>query len=80
MTTDQARQVEKGEPAGEGRALIALNEPTAATPSPCHRQAPFLAHLIATKQQFPQTRARRRAEPEQAATAYRATADRAKWG
>jgi len=33
--------------------------------------ADFLAHLIATFAQAPQTRARRRAEPEQAVAAYR---------
>jgi hypothetical protein len=34
--------------------------------------ADFLAHLIATAAQAPQTRARRRAEPEQAVAAYEA--------
>jgi len=34
--------------------------------------ADFIAHLIATSAQAPQTRARRRAEPEQAIAAYRA--------
>lgn len=34
--------------------------------------ADFIAHLIATAAQAPQTRARRRAEPEQATAAYRA--------
>jgi hypothetical protein len=32
--------------------------------------ADFVAHLIATKAQAPQTRARRRAEPEDAVAAY----------
>ena len=32
--------------------------------------ADFVAHLIATSAQAPQTRARRRAEPEQAVAAY----------
>ena len=32
--------------------------------------APFLAHLIATRMQVPQTRERRRAEPEEAIAAY----------
>jgi hypothetical protein len=32
--------------------------------------APFLAHLLATAQGVPQTRARRRAEPGRAVTAY----------
>jgi hypothetical protein len=34
--------------------------------------ADFVAHLIATKDQLPQTRARRRAEPETAIAAYAA--------
>jgi hypothetical protein len=34
--------------------------------------ADFIAHLIATAARAPQTRARRRAEPEQALAAYRA--------
>lgn len=34
--------------------------------------ADFIAHLIATAAQAPQTRARRRAEPETATAAYRA--------
>jgi hypothetical protein len=34
--------------------------------------ADFIAHLIATAAQAPQTRARRRAEPEQAIAAYSA--------
>ncbi len=36
--------------------------------------APFVAHLIATHQSLPQTRARNRAEPANAASAYRAVA------
>jgi hypothetical protein len=38
---------------------------------PC---AVFLAHVIATAQQAPQTRARRRAEPDHATTVYGAAA------
>jgi hypothetical protein len=34
--------------------------------------APFVAHLIATVARVPQTRARRRAEPDAASAAYRA--------
>jgi hypothetical protein len=37
-----------------------------------HANADFIAHLIATTTQAPQTRLRRRAEPEQATAAYRA--------
>ena len=36
--------------------------------------APFLAQLVATKDQHPQTRERRRAEPDMASAAYRAAA------
>jgi len=61
-------------PAGESRALIALAPAAAACqPSGSYRQAAFLAHLIATKDQSPQTRERRRAEPGEAIAAYRAT-------
>jgi len=57
-----------------GRALIAI-EATGATadPWPRHQSAPFLAHLIATRMQAPQTRERRRAEPEQAIESYRSS-------
>ena len=41
---------------------------------PDYRQAQFLAHLIAMKDQHPQTRERRRAEPGEAIAAYRAAA------
>jgi hypothetical protein len=37
-----------------------------------HMRADFVAHLIATSAQLPQTRARRRAEPADAVAAYRA--------
>lgn len=39
-------------------------------------QAAFLVHLIATRRELPQTRARRRADPDDAARAYRARAAR----
>jgi hypothetical protein len=39
-----------------------------------HPTAPFLAHLIATRQQAPQTRQRRRAAPEAAVAVYVAAA------
>jgi len=44
-----------------------------------HPTATFLAHLIATAAQLPQTRARRRAEPDAAAAIY-ACADRTSGG
>jgi hypothetical protein len=57
----------------ESRALIAVEAAAAGDrplPLTRHPSAPFLAHLIATRMQTPQTRARRRAEPEQAIAAY----------
>jgi hypothetical protein len=56
------------------RALVALTPAAAAdkTPQACH-QAPFLAQLLAMKDQHPQTRERRRAEPDEVLAAYRAT-------
>jgi len=63
-----------------GRALVALEPISAARATHNHdrstryRQAPFLAQLIATKDQHPQTRERRRADPSDAIAAYRAMA------
>lgn len=59
----------------ESRALIAL-DPLRGRPQQmtAHRYAPFIAHLVATKDQHPQTRERRRADPVDAMAAYRATA------
>ena len=59
-----------------GRALVPTTPPPmrdscATRPRPA---APFLAHLIATAQQLPQTRMRRRAEPTDARVVYTATA------
>jgi hypothetical protein len=56
-------------------ALVALTPTADMRTSPeAHCQAPFLAQLLAIKDQHPQTRARRRAEPNEAIAAYRATA------
>jgi hypothetical protein len=56
------------------RALVAI-EPAIPHASPRalarHPAAPFLAQLIATYLQVPQTRSRRRAEPDVAIAAYR---------
>jgi hypothetical protein len=60
-----------------GTALIAIGmtdrtaSPAAASGRP---RANFLTQMIATAQRVPQTRARRRAEPDQAIAAYGATA------
>jgi hypothetical protein len=58
-----------------GRALMPL-PPTPHTEQapPPYSRANFLAHLIATAQALPQTRERRRAEPNHAAAAYAQTA------
>jgi hypothetical protein len=59
-----------------GRSLVPLkaHAGTAATSPYQPPSAPFLAHLIATAQRAPQTRVRRRAEPDLAATVYAAGA------
>jgi hypothetical protein len=63
-------------PAEESRALVPVTPVTADSRdlSPHYRPAAFLAHLIATKDQHPQTRERRRVEPHDAVTAYRTVA------
>ena len=59
--------------ASTSRALIALQPvPSGGTPLRTHPDARFLAHLIATDQRLPQTRERRRAEPQDAIAAYAA--------
>ena len=61
--------------AGESRALVVLQPPApGGAVSANRRQAAFLAHLLAMKEQHAQTRERRRAEPQEALAAYRATA------
>lgn len=86
-----ARFPRQSQPAAESRALVALTPAAAADLTTVYRQAPylasylasylapFLAQLIATKAHVPQTRVRRRAEPEEALAAYRAGADLMKW-
>ncbi len=66
-----------GEQRPESHALVAAHP----TRSPAVREAPlqrpqavFLAHLIATASDAPQTRQRRRADPQDAAAAYGARA------
>jgi hypothetical protein len=61
-------------PEAQGTALIVIEAPRRSErspPSTRHPSAPFVAHLIATRMQAPQTRARRRAEPEEAIAVYR---------
>jgi hypothetical protein len=61
-----------------GRALVptTLCPPREAPAGSRPAAAPFLAQLIATAQQAPQTRARRRAEPDHARAVYDATVAR----
>jgi hypothetical protein len=68
---------EAGDPAPRavpGTSLVAVEPPRRSERAPQsirHPSAPFVAHLIATRMQAPQTRARRRAEPEEAVAVYR---------
>jgi len=60
--------------AEEPRALIAVQAATASEQTPRvtrHPGAAFLTQLIATQMRAPQTRARRRAEPDEAIAVYR---------
>ena len=63
----------RDERTGQSRALIPL-QPIAPgdTPLRTRTQAAYLAHLIATREQAPQTRERRRAEPAEAIAVYAA--------
>lgn len=65
-----------GEPTElESRALVPLDPLQSRSGNTAdHRYAPFVAQLVATKDQHPQTRERRRAEPNDALAAYRAVA------
>jgi hypothetical protein len=64
------------EPTGsENRALVPLDPlQDRSGNAASYRYAPFVAHLVATKDQHPQTRERRRADPNDALAAYRAAA------
>jgi len=70
----RAPRREEPAPAAECRALVALSPAAAPSQPVTYRNATFLAHLIATKQQVPQARERRRGEPADAIAAYQATA------
>jgi hypothetical protein len=55
------------------RALVPLAPPAQGLTAPCASVRPsadFVAHLIATAAQAPQTRLRRRAAPQEAIAAY----------
>jgi hypothetical protein len=53
-------------------AITPMSDENPATGAHARANAGFVAHLIATAAQAPQTRVRRRAEPEEALAAYRA--------
>jgi hypothetical protein len=55
----------------QSTALVPLAPTRMARPAG-RAHAAFLVHLIATRRELPQTRVRRRAEPGEAARAYRA--------
>ena len=72
-TCDRAAEAQPAAPAS--RALVAVDPPVRTDTLLMIRSRPlatFLAQLIATDQQLPQTRERRRAEPGQAVAAYAA--------
>jgi hypothetical protein len=72
-----AREAASADQAGhdiECRALVVTAPAAVPEKRMLPRQAAFLAQLIATKQQAPQTRERRRAEPSEALAAYRSAA------
>ena len=77
MSADEPRMTESEAPSTASRALVIVGPPRRAeqvqSPTP-PRPANFLAHLIATKAQLPQTRLRRRVEPAEAVAFYRAVA------
>jgi hypothetical protein len=63
-----------------GRALVLRGSAAGGTgPAGPRPSAAFLAQLIATAQQAPQTRQRRRAEPQDANAFYAAVATPAAW-
>lgn len=75
------RDADAPEPKTESRALVVVETPAAQENQEnkqgrpmAYRDAPFMAQLIATKAQMPQTRTRRRAEPAEALAVYRAVA------
>ena len=69
------------EQAAPSRAMVALTPAAGLRSSPHpHQEAPFLAQLLATKDQHPQTRERRRAAPEDVVAAYQAAAALTRFG
>lgn len=56
------------------RAVVLLTQEARDSATPSYRPAAFLAHLIAMRDQAPQTRERRRASAQEASAAYRGMA------
>jgi hypothetical protein len=70
-----ARAPAAAPPAGAGIVRVTPAEPAESKSFPAQRPlASFLAHLIATREQVPQTRERRRADPAHAVATYAAAA------
>ncbi len=85
MTLQAERTMAGSEPElaeqAPSRALVAPT--SAAIPGKTagiYYQAPFVAHLLAMTDQHPQTRERRRAGPDEAIAAYRATVELTRFG
>jgi hypothetical protein len=76
-STAPVRQPGPDTVASESRALTVVTPPTPTEASPTnYRPAVFLAHLLATRDQAPQWRTRRRSRPDEAIAAYTAAAAR----
>ena len=73
-TVCQSDATSLGEPAGPRAVVVLARGRQTFEPGTSHYHVPFLAQLVATKDGHPQTRERRRAEPDVALAAYRATA------
>ena len=69
------RPLRETSPAESGRALTVVETPARAAMPAGRGDVAFLAHLIATNAQAPQTRTKRRATPAEAIAAYQAMAD-----
>ena len=71
----RATNAERDEARAEPEAALIAIEPMGRSEYAWHPSrhpvAPFVAHLIATRMQVPQTRERRRAEPDEASAVYR---------
>jgi len=71
MTENGMHSAQTDEPASESRALVATARAATHKTAAGFREAPFIAQLIATREQLPQTRERCRAQPRDAIATYR---------